>query len=196
MLQAREYLADALALARQLGHREKEAECELVIGELDIEGSAPARARERFTRSLAISREGADKRGEANALWWLAKVDLEERDLAGAGVRLGEALQAFSAHEMREELLGCLEDHARLAQIQGHIGFAVRLAAAAATSRQRLNLIRSPRVEHRWQTQLESLRQAATSTTFDIAWNEGQTWLVDQAVSMALSKQGDAIGRV
>ena len=80
--QAREYIADCAALARQLGHREAEAECELVIGELDFESGAPARARERFTRSLTICRGAADKRGEANALWWLAKVDLEDGDFA------------------------------------------------------------------------------------------------------------------
>ncbi len=188
--QARAYIAGCVALACQLGHRELEAECELVIGELDFESRAPVPARERFTRSLTICRVAADKRGEANALWWLAKVDLEDGDFATARMRLDEALQAFWAFEMREELLGCLEDHASLARTQAVSDLAVRLAAAAATARQRLNLIRSPRAERRWKAQLDSLRETVTSTAFDVAWSEGQTWPVDHAVRMALSKQG------
>ena len=92
---------------------------------------------------------------------------------------------------MREELLGCLEDHASLARTQGATDLAVRLAAAAATSRQRFNLIRSPRVERRWNAQLDSLREAVTSTAFDLAWSEGQAWPVDHAVRMALSTRGE-----
>ena len=46
---------------------------------------------------------------------------------------------------MREELLGCLEDHAELAEAEGKLEVAVTLAAAAARSRDRLGLHRSPR---------------------------------------------------
>ena len=74
-----------------------------------------AEARLRFKRSLTVCRDAGDKRGEANALRWLAQVDLQRGDLASARRRLAEALRAFRAFEMREELLGCLEDHAELA---------------------------------------------------------------------------------
>ena len=82
-----------------------------------------------------MCREAGDKRGEANALRWLARVDLQEGDLASARLRLADALRAFRAFEMREELLGCLEDHAELAQAEGKVEVAVGLAAAAAQSR-------------------------------------------------------------
>jgi len=137
---------------------------------------------------LVICQDAADKRGEANALWWLAKVDLEDRAFDSASTRLGAALQTFRAFEMRDELLGCLEDHACLARGQGLIDLAIRLAAAAAKSRQRLNLVRTPRGERRWQMQLDLLRRATTPSTFGAAWNEGQTWLVDQAVRAAMPK--------
>ena len=38
----------------------------------------------RFKRSLTVCREAGDKRGEANALRWLARVDLQAGDLASA----------------------------------------------------------------------------------------------------------------
>ena len=69
-----------------------------------------------------MCREAGDKRGEANALRWLARVDLQAGDLASARVRLADALRAFRAFEMREELLGCLEDHAELAEAEGKVG--------------------------------------------------------------------------
>ena len=149
--QARPHLEASLALARELEHRESEAECELVIGELEFDTGTSGQARDRFMRSLAISREAADKRGEANALWWLAKVDLGDRALAAAAARLDEALRAFRAFEMRNELLGCLEDCAVLASVVARNDLAVQIAAAAAASRERLSLIRPPRSEVRWQ---------------------------------------------
>ena len=51
-------------------------------------------------------------------------------------------------------------------------------------ARQRLNLPRTPRGERRWQAQLDSLRRTTTHSGFTVAWNEGQTWPVDQAVRM------------
>ena len=68
------------------------------------------------TRSLSVCREAADKRGEANALWWLGKVELQAGRLESARAQLGEALKAFREFEMWEELLGCLEDLAVLAR--------------------------------------------------------------------------------
>jgi len=181
-------LEESLGIARQIKHRETEGECELLLGELAFEANDLDRARDRLKRSLAVCEDAADKRGEANALWWLAKVDLEDRALDSANKRLVEALQTFRGFEMRNELLGCLEDHACLAKIQGLTDLAIGLAAAAAMARQRLNLPRTPRGERRWQAQLDSLRRTTTHSGFTVAWNEGQTWPVDQAVRMAMSK--------
>jgi hypothetical protein len=60
-------------------------------------------------------------------------------------------------------------------------------------SRQRLNLIRPPRRERRWQAQLDALRQAMTSEAFDMAWSEGKIWRMDDAVRVAMSKPGDPV---
>ena len=184
---------ESRAVAREIRYQETEGECELVLGQIALDASDPARARSHFNLSLAICQEAANKQGEVNASWGLAKVDLEEGLLAKAGQRLGHALRGFRAFEMRKELLGCLEDHARLAQAQGKTDIAVRIAAAAAMSRQRANAIRAPRDERRWQALLDSLQRATTKAAFDGAWSEGQALSIDQSVRIATAMAGDTL---
>ena len=183
--QAAVHLEACLAIARAIKHQEIEGECELVLGETAFETDDRAQACLRFKRSLTVCREAGDKRGAANALWWLGKVDLQEGDIASARNRLDEAMLAFRAFEMREELLGCLEDHAALADAEGRPDVAVCLAAAVGTSRDRLRLTRSARSERRWQAALAALRQKISSGDFDAAWREGNDWQVDRAVLSA-----------
>lgn len=188
---ARSHLEQCLAIAREIRHQEVEGECELVLGEVAFEMADQAQASLRFKRSLTVCREAGDKRGEANALRWLARVDLQAGDLAAARLRLTDALRAFRAFEMREELLACLEDHAELAQAEGRIEIAVALVAASARSRERLGLTRSPRSELRWQALIARLRRTLTDAPFEGAWDEGQEWQIDEAIRHALSAQGE-----
>jgi len=186
-------LEQSIAIARELKNQEIEGECELLLGEAALEGGSAAEACLRFKRSLTVCREAGDKRGEANALWWLGKADLQAGDGASARGRLGDALRAFRDFEMREELLGCLEDHAALARSEGNVGNAVRIASAAAVSRERLGFARAPRSELRWQTQLGALRAALPDGDYDAAWNEGRSWEIDDAIRSALSTQGEPV---
>jgi len=188
---ARSQLEQCLAIAREIRHQEIEGECERVLGEVAFEIADPAQANLRFKRSLTVCREAGDKRGEANALRWLARVDLQDGDLASARVRLADALRAFRAFEMREELLGCLEDHAEFAQAEGKAEIAVGLAGAAAHSRQRLGLTLSPRAERRRQALIGRLRRTLTEGPFDSVWDEAQHWQVEEAIRHALSPQSE-----
>jgi len=181
-VQARAHLEDSLTIARAIKHQEIEGECELILGEIAFEDDDIAQACLRIKRSLTVCREAGDKRGEANAVRWLGKVDLSQRALAPARTRLGEALAAFRAFEMWEELLGCLEDHALLAGAEGHPEAAVRLAAAVGASRDKLGLTRSGRGERRWLADIAALRGSMSSVEFDAAWNEGRDWPVDRAI--------------
>ena len=187
--QALSNLEQCLAIAREVGNQEIEGECELLLGEVAFEVGDVARAYVRFMRSLSVCSEDGDKRGEANALWWLGKAALQAGETAVARIRLGEALKAFRDFEMREELLGCLEDHAALLHAEGSSELAVRIAAAASVSRERLGLARAPRSEQRWQGQLDALRQAMTGAAFDAAWNEGRNADLEQAIRAARMQQ-------
>jgi predicted ATPase/class 3 adenylate cyclase len=186
---ARTHLEQCLTIAREIRHQEVEGECELGLGEVAFETSDHAQASLRFKRSLTVCRDAGDKRGEANALRWLARVDLRAGDLVSARLRLSDAVRAFRAFEMRQELLGCLEDHAELADAEGKAEVGVGVAAAAARSRERLGLVRSPRGEQRWQALVERLRAAMGDGPFCGAWEEGQEWQIDEAIRQALSPQ-------
>ncbi len=186
---ARSHLEHGLAIAREIRHQEVEGECELVLGEVAFETGDAVQACLRFKRSLTVCREAGDKRGEANALRWLARVDLQSGDLASARARLSDALRAFRAFEMRDELLGCLEDHAELAEAEGKREVAVGVAAAVTRSRERLGLTRSPRGELRWQAFVGRLQRAMAGGPFESAWDDGQRWQIDDAIGQALSAQ-------
>jgi predicted ATPase/class 3 adenylate cyclase len=185
---ALEHLTAGLALARQVGSPEEEGECELLLGEVKLEMGAFDEAIGHFSRSLEVCRKGADKRGEANALGCLGAIDLLNGDYASARKRLGEALQSFHRAEMWKELIGCLEEFARLAQCAGMPGVGVRIAAVATVARQRLGLIRRPAVEARWQSRLETLREPMGDERFVAEWNAAwDQWETDDAIEAALS---------
>ena len=179
-------LEEALGIALEIGHREIEAECELVLGQVVFDAGDAADAGRRFARSLEVSREAADKHGEARALWWEGRIALIAGDTVTARQRLGEALRAFQSFEMREELLGCLEDHATLHAADGQAAVGVRLASAAAAMRDRLALARSPRAKSKWQERLALLAKALPEPGFGPEWEEGKRWGTEEAVRAAL----------
>jgi tetratricopeptide (TPR) repeat protein len=184
-IQAQLNLEKSLAIARQLKHAEVTGECELMLGEVALRAGDHPRARATLERSLSVCQAAGDRRGVANATWWLGKTDLALNDLASASLRLGSALRDFVAFEMREPLLGCLQDHALLAQQKGQLPLAVSLAAAAVQLQERLGLQRPQRAQGKWQEQLGCLRLAMASAEFDAAWTTGRAWELEDAVRSA-----------
>jgi tetratricopeptide (TPR) repeat protein len=183
---ARSYAEQALAIASDIGHRVTEGECQCVLGAVFFDAGEVEEAEARFDQSLAVCREAADKQGEAKAIWWLGRSRLESDRAAEAGPLLSQALRAFQKFGMREELLGCLEDHVALLLAEGRLADGWRLAEMAQATRERLALVRSPRGEARWQAQMERLRAAAPAAGFNDALQEGRRMGTDAAVDTAL----------
>jgi len=185
--QAKACAQACLTIAREVEHRETEGESELLLGEIALEEDDLDAARVRFNRSLAVCDAAGDRRGAANATWWLAKLDLAARDIRTAHRRLGEALQAFRRFEMREELLSCLEDCAATALVAGDPRLAAQLAGMTETSRERLELIRAPRHQRRWLARRQAIEAALGESAFKVAGNEGRNWDADQGIQSALA---------
>jgi predicted ATPase/class 3 adenylate cyclase len=188
--EAREFLEQSLAIAREVAYQETESDCERMLGQIALENSDLAAARGLFGRALEVCTSAGNKRGAAVALWWLGKVDIATGDTAAAQERLGEALRSFQSFEMNAEMLGCLEDHARLARSLGFAEEAVRLYAAVAAVREKLVLPRPPRSDRRWRDDVEALRHALGDAAFDAAWADGQRWEIKEAVRRALAPAG------
>jgi tetratricopeptide (TPR) repeat protein len=182
--EAQQYLEQSLALAIEVRYEEIERDCEKVLGQIALEHADLRAARARFGRALDVCRAAADRHGEATSLWWLGKVDVIEGDFAAARERLGEALKAFRSFEMRAEMVGCVEDHGRLANALGHPQDATRLLAAAAAARETLVLTRPPRAEQRWAGDVATLREVL-GPAFEAAWNEGSAWSLERAIVQA-----------
>ena len=186
-------LQACLAVAHAIRNQEIEAECERVLGELALENGELEQACQRFKRSLTVCREAGDKHGEANALRWLGRSDVERGDLASARRRLADALRTFRAFEMRDELLGCLEDHAVVSRLESNPELAARLSAAVHGSREKLGLARAPRLEQRWQAHVEALRRALAQPAFDDAWLDGRGLDLDQTLRIALEPKPEVV---
>ena len=188
---ARSELGSALAIAREIAYHATEGESELLLGALALFAGDRVGAEARFAASLAVCRDAGDRRGEANAQRWLGKVALAGEDLVAARRRLGEALRDLAAFEMREEMVGCLEDHVTLMRLEGRPEDAAQLAGAVAQARVRLALVRPPRDERAWLALVDCLRGDLPDGRFDAAWNRGQGWETREAVREALAPAGD-----
>ena len=185
--QAQADFSQGLVIARDIHHPAVEGELVLLLGTVALEAGDLAQATSHFARAQGICHAAADKRGEASAHWWLGRAALLAGRLELARVQLAASLQAFRDFEMREELLGCLEDHALLATAMVRPGVAARLAAATALPRDRLKLPRVPRHELRWQAYIAGLQAAIDEAALDEAWREGHAWSINEAVDAALA---------
>ncbi len=180
-------LERALGIARGLANREVEAECELAAAEVHLRDGHLDRARQAAQRARLVCQEAADKRGEASATWWLGKLELEAGNALAARPWLQQALREFQAHEMRAQLLGCLDDMAQLLLLERAPATALKLAAAADQARQRLKLRRSPLDESRWQKRLQALGAGLSPQELEAAARSGREWETEDAVSAALA---------
>ncbi|MGB3428834.1 MAG: tetratricopeptide repeat protein, partial [Burkholderiaceae bacterium] len=182
--QARAYLKQCLSLAQQIKHKEIEGACQLAIGELAFEDGNLDDAENWFKRSFSVCREAADKRGEANATRWLGKCDLQRGSNQAASVRLNDALRAFAAFEMWEELLGCLEDLSELLSASDKAK-ATRLLSSVAQARERLQLRRTEKEGRELQERLATLKQALGDDCFATEWEGGKSLDIREAIAQA-----------
>jgi len=174
-----------LAVARTIGHREIEADCLLVRAELAFEANDSTLARQCLTQARQVCQDSGNKRGDARALCWLGKTNLADGSFSAARPELAAALRSSVELEMREEMLGCLEDVAALAAFSGEPLFAARLLGGAAAARAQRSLIRAPRAERRWDQLLQAMRDELDEDSFSDAYATGSRWGLDEAVATA-----------
>ncbi len=186
MAAAKGDLMSALTFARAVANQEVEAACELTTAEMHLREGRPSQAEDAVLRSLEICRAAGDKRGEAQAEWWLGRIALLEGELALAHARLQRAMAEFQAHDMRTQLLGCLEDLCRHMAESRQPGTACAMAAAAAQARLRWKLKRSPWDQERWQALQQLIASALPPDEAERAARTGREWELEDVLKAAL----------
>lgn len=181
-------LEQALKLAREIGNREIEAEGELTVAQARQLCGEQASAGEAVQRSLNVSTEAANKRGEASATWWLGRLALQAGDAAAARPLLTRALRALRAHDMRSQMLGCLDDMALLLALEGSPAAAMELAVASDQARGRLMLGRSPREEQHWRDRLRQIWNQLPEPVAEAASESGRGLETEEALRAALDE--------
>ncbi|MFO1295103.1 MAG: hypothetical protein U1F25_00500 [Rubrivivax sp.] len=187
-------LEEALTHARAAGNREVEAECELAMAQAQLLREQTSAADEAVQRSLKVCKDAADKRGEATATWWLGRIALRSGDAETARALLPKSLRELQSHDMRAQMLGCLDDMALLLALEGTPAAALELAVAADQARGRLLLNRAPREEQRWRDRLREIWNSLPEAVAESASESGRGLETDDALRAALDDGGRAGG--
>jgi len=183
-------LEQALTHARAIGNREVEADSELTAAEVHMLRGQPESASQAVQRSLKVCRDAADKRGEASATWWQGRLALLAGDADAARVLLPKALRELKAHDMRSQMLGCLDDMALLLALEGSPAAALGLAVASDGARARLVLNRSPWDEQRWRDRLREIWNAVPEAVAEMSSESGRGLETEDALRLALDEGG------
>jgi hypothetical protein len=157
-----------------------------LLGEIEMQAGQAAEAKRRLQQSLALCVAGGDRRGEAQAIRGLGRLDLQAGRLEAAQFRLHAALVTFDGFQMRGPWVGCLEDHAALAVALGDPTSGCALAAAAQRMRDSGHLARSPNQLEHWQEVLAQLRSALGKEVFDTLWAAASGWDAGEVKRCAL----------
>ena len=141
-------------------------------------------------RSLKVCQDAADKRGEAAATWWQGRLAVLAGQAGAARALLSRALRELRLHDMRSQMLGCLDDVALLLALEGSPGAALELAVASDQARARLLLNRSPWEEQRWRDRLREIWHSVPEALAEAASESGRALETEDALRAALDEGG------
>jgi len=183
---AQTLLEECLPISREMG---KWSTSE-VLGQLglarqaqgDIEG-----ARALLTEALEGEREFGNRQGVARTLVWLGVVSHEAGDIATARMQVAEALVIQQAVGDRVYMAAALEAFAALAMEFANPTHAARFWGRAQRLREQIGVPQGISDRARSESLVAAARRATQDdAAFDLAWNEGRSWTLDEAVRHAL----------
>lgn len=171
---------EALAILRELGMLTPLANSLSSLAELELLGGAAARARELVDEVLEIRRSLGDRGGLADTLITLTRVALAEGDAPAAGEAAAESLAISRETGDREGIAAAVEALGDAAAARGETVEAVRLRAAAAAHRRRIEAPLAPIDRTFAELTLEPARARLSEDAFEAAWTEGEELSVDE----------------
>jgi predicted ATPase/DNA-binding CsgD family transcriptional regulator len=179
-------LEESLALARKLQDRSGIAWSLHFLGDLILQQGNPDRAQRLYQESIDLLRGLDDKALLGYATRRLGLVMRGYQDYARSNALCQESLELNLAIGDRRGVAGSLVGLAGLAIAQGHTVHAAQLLGAAERLLNDIgaHFFFSDQVEY--QRHIDNLRTQLGSASFDMAWAEGQTMSMEQAVAHAL----------
>jgi predicted ATPase/tRNA A-37 threonylcarbamoyl transferase component Bud32 len=137
--------------------------------------------------ALAAFRELDDSWGIGSSLADLGAVARDRREYAAARQLYREALASFVALDHWRGIARLLESLACLSADEGESARGIRLAAAAASLRDRVGAPPPPAMEAELRPSLRALRDRVGAEAARALWLEGAAMSVEQAVQVAVS---------
>lgn len=188
-LRAIAYFEASVALCRELGYPKIAAYAINNLAMMVLHQGDASRAMALASESLALCRAAEDRLGISYALVNMGHSAVEQGDLALAGQYFREGLATLGPIDSQggiESMAWLFEGYTRVAPTID----ATRLAALAATLRERYHFTLPPTARTYLEHMLATLRTQLDETTFAAAWAEGQTMTVEQAIALVLAGVG------
>lgn len=181
--QARVYLEEALAIAREIGDMERAAAVLLNLAATTLAEGDRERNRAYTEEALSLSPNPAIR---GRCLLNLGDLRLEDGDLAGATERHREALVVFAGLGDRVMVASALEGLAAVALNQGSLERAARLAGAVDAAYESTRGVRMYVTPEPWEDTVTTLREALGPSSFEREWARGRAMGLNDAVTEAL----------
>lgn len=178
---------EGLALFRELGHKPGMAQTLNIIGELTRTHGDDERAQAVYEECLLLVRETGEKRREAMILNNLGCVMMHRAEVRQAEQFFREALT--KRLEVGHDRRGCITNILFLAgaiAATGNPERAARLFGAAEALLEPIGVGLEPGDQPEHERNLALVRGQLDDVTFQMYWNEGRTWLLEQAAAYAL----------
>jgi predicted ATPase/DNA-binding SARP family transcriptional activator len=160
----------------------------LVLAEVALEEGDIARAIELVQESLARYRAGGSPMRIGQFLMILGNATCRQDDTAAADDYYKGSLSHFCDVGSNQDIVRLLWRFAALAVAQGRTERAARLFGTATVQRNLLGLRWSPREQRHYEQALALCRSAMPEPDYAVAWQEGASRSLEQAIAYALHK--------
>ncbi|MFA0732356.1 MAG: hypothetical protein RJAPGHWK_002247 [Candidatus Fervidibacter sp.] len=177
---------ESLAIRRALGDQGGIASSLGNLGNIAWAQGDYERAKVLYEECLALFRELGNQWGVANVLNNLGVVVRAQGDYGRARVLLEESLMLFRELGSQWGIANALEELAKLAGVKGQRERAVRLLGAAESSREAIGAPMYLPERLDYEQIMTELRSTLGDEAFAVAWEEGRTMTLEQAIAYAL----------
>lgn len=148
-------------------------------------------ARRQAEEALEIARQNRLPQWEARALLFTGQLDLVVGSTDTAEETLYQALGVATASDLSLEIIDVLEQVARVAGSKESFAEGTRLLGATTAARLAIGYPVPPIRRDEHERCVDSMRDALGAGGFDVAWNEGATLSLEEAVAYATRARGE-----